>query len=381
MVVSKDGSGRVNQEKDAARVPLSRYALITAVVLIVILLKDLLLQAGTVIGLVFLSFLLAVGLEPAVAWLVRRSMKRSLAVITVCAVVALIAAGMAAIVVVPAVREFGSLVDVIPEQTERLAERLGGDNPIGRYLQEKEVHTNIQKALSDLPGAIGSSIGVVFDVLAGIVGVVFAGFTILALAVYFMFSLPKIINALAVTLGTPERDRVLRKALTQVGGYILGQALISATAGVSAYIFFLIAGLPYPAVLAVAVALLGLIPQVGAFAGATIGIVAALSVGVTIAILTLAFFVVYQLVENYWYAPKVFSKATTLSPLMAFIAALLGGASFGLVGAVAALPIAAAGKVVVSHLLAERVASGTIATHREGIQDEQALSPPTKKPD
>ena len=369
-----------NQDENAAKIPLSRYALITAIVLIVILLKDLLLQAGVVFGLVFLSFLLAVGLEPAVAWLVRRSMRRGLAVLAVCAVVALVAAGLLAIVVIPAVREFSELVTAIPDQVDRLSQRLGKDSPIGKYLEQEDVHSNIQKAISDLPAAIGSSIGVVFSLLAGIAGVVFAGFTIAALTVYFMAGLPRIIDAIAAMLGTPERDKVLRQALNQVGGYILGQALISATAGVSAYVFFLIAGLPYPAVLAVAVALLGLIPQVGAFAGASIGIAAALSVSVTTALFTLAFFVLYQLAENYWYAPKVFSKATTLSPLMAFIAALIGGASFGLVGVVAALPVAAAGRVVFGHLLARRIASGKEATHRQGGDDGQALSSPAEKP-
>lgn len=336
--------------------PLWRYAAITGVVLVTIGVAQLVVQARAVLVLIFLSFLLAAGLEPAVKWLTRRKIRRGAAVAIVCLSLTALVTGMVIVGVLPAVRQFWQLVDAAPGVVQDLARQVGDeDSTIGRYLARPEVQQALQKSLSSLPGILTSSVGVLFGLLAKIAGGIFSGLTIAALTVYFMLALPRIVDGAAALLGNREWAAVMNEALGKIGGYVTGQLIICATAGVTAYVFFLIAGVPYPALLAIGVAALDLVPQVGATLGAVLGVAMALTVSVSVAVVTLIFFVAYQQFENYLLAPRVFARATALSPLAAFAAALIGGAAAGLVGAVAALPVAAALQVVIRYVFASRL--------------------------
>ncbi|GIG69554.1 AI-2E family transporter [Phytomonospora endophytica] len=335
--------------------PLWRFALITGVVLLTAGVAYLAVQAIGVLVLIFLSFLLAAGLEPLVAWLTRRRVRRGLAVAIVCVSLVVAVAGLTVVGLLPAVRQFGELIDAVPEVLARLGDELSDENsPVGRYLREDQVQEGLKKGLSNLPSVLGTSFGVLFGVLGKIGTGLFSVLTVAALTVYFMLALPRIVDGAAALLGDRERASVMREALGKIGGYVSGQIVVCAAAGGFAYVFFLIAGVPYPALLALGVAALDLVPQVGATLGAILGVGMALTVGLSTALATIAFFAAYQLFENYLLAPRVFAKATSLTPLSAFAAALVGGAAAGLVGAIAALPVAAAGQVVVRYVFASR---------------------------
>jgi predicted PurR-regulated permease PerM len=335
---------------------LGRVAAITGVVLLTVGVAYLAVQARGVLVLIFLSFLLAAGLEPAVNLLTRRNIRRGFAVAIVCVSLTLLVTGLMIAGLIPAIRQFNQLVDAAPQAIEDLSRQIGDENStIGGYLAREDVQQAWQKALSALPGILTSSIGALFGLLAKLAGTLFSVLTIAALTVYFMLALPRLINSAAALLGNPERAAVMHEALGKIGGYVTGQIIICAAAGGTAYIFFLVAGVPYPALLAIGVATLDLVPQVGATLGAVLGVAMALTVSVALAVVTLAFFVAYQQFENYLLAPRVFARATSLSPLAAFTAALIGGAAAGLVGAIAALPIAAALQVVIRYAFGNRL--------------------------
>ncbi|MEV0647292.1 AI-2E family transporter [Phytomonospora sp. NPDC050363] len=335
--------------------PLWRYALITGMVLLTIGVAYLAIQAIGVLVLIFLSFLLAAGLEPLVSLLTRRRVRRGLAVAIVCVTLTLAVTGLVFVGLLPAIRQFGELIEAVPDVLTRLGDELSDENsPLGKYLREDEVQEGLKKGMSNLPTVLGTSFGVLFGVISKIGAGLFSVLTVAALTVYFMLALPRIVDGVASLLGNPEWANVMREALGKVGGYVSGQIVICAAAGGCAYVFFLIAGVPYPALLALGVAALDLVPQVGATLGAILGVGMALTVSLPTTIATVVFFSAYQLFENYLLAPRVFATATSLTPLSAFAAALIGGAAAGLVGAVAALPVAAAGQVVVRYVFASR---------------------------
>jgi predicted PurR-regulated permease PerM len=350
----------VSEPPLAPHPPLWRYAAITAVVLLTVGVAYLFLQARAVLVLIFLSFLLAAGLEPAVRWFTRRRVRRGAAVAIVCLTLAAVVTGMVMAGVVPAVRQFWQLVDAVPGVVADISEQVGDeDSTLGRYLARPEVQETLQRSLSSLPSLLTSSVGVIFGLLAKIAGGLFSVLTIAALTVYFMLALPRIVEGAAALLGNREWAAVMDEALGKIGGYVTGQLVICATAGVTAYVFFTIADVPYPALLAIGVAVLDLVPQVGATLGAVLGTAMALTVSVTVAVVTLIFFIAYQQFENYLLAPRIFARATALSPLSAFAAALIGGSAGGLVGAVAALPVAAALQVVIRYAFAARLDNGS----------------------
>lgn len=342
---------------DRSYPPFWRYAVITGIVLLTAGVAYLAVQALGVLILIFLSFLLAAGLEPLVALMTRRGMRRGLAVTIVCLTLTVAVLGLAAIGLAPAVRQFAQLLESLPETITKVGDQLSDENnAIGKFVRREDVQQGLKKALTALPDALSSSFGFLIGLLGKIGAGVFSVMTIAALTVYFMMALPRIVDGSARLLGNPEWAGVMREALGKIGGYVSGQIVICAAAGGCAYIFFLIAGVPYPALLALGVAALDLVPQVGATLGAILGVGMALTESVTKALITLAFFCAYQLFENYILAPRVFATAVSLTPLSAFAAALIGGAAAGLVGAVAALPVTAALQVVVRYVFASRFA-------------------------
>lgn len=337
------------------RMPLEDYAAITATVLLVLAVGAAVLVARGALVLVFVGFFLATGLEPTIRWLVRRGLRRGLAVAVLVLAVLAVLVGLAAVLIVPAVSEISSLVADLPARLSALGERFGGPgSTAGTALADPARHEQLQQALSGLGTLLATSAAAVFGVLGALFGGVFATVTVLALLVYFSLAMPRIRAGIDRLLAREERIAAADAALGRIGGYVSGQLVVSGIAGLTAFVFFLVAGVPYPALLAIVVAVLDAVPQIGATLASLVGVAGALTVSFTLAIVTLVFFVLYQGAENYLIAPRVFSQAIELSPVAAFVAILVGAAAGGLLGAMTALPLTAAGKVVLGHVMSER---------------------------
>jgi predicted PurR-regulated permease PerM len=130
--------------------------------------------------------------------------------------------------------------------------------------------------------------------------------------------------------------------LTKVGAYMVGALSIAVVAGLSTWVFGMIVGLAYPFALAVVVAVFDLIPQIGATLGAIVVSLVGLASSLTVALICVGFFLVYQQVENYLIYPNVMRRSVKVSDVAAVVAALLGGALFGVIGALVAIPMVAA---------------------------------------
>jgi predicted PurR-regulated permease PerM len=334
------------------RIPLWDVAAITATVLVVGLVALAVYAARGALLLVFVGFFLATGLEPAIRWCVAKGLRRGLALVLVVLALLLVGAGLIAVLVVPAVREIGALGQQLPQFLASLGQRTGGS--FGQALNDPAHHDQLQQALSRLGPVITGAVTTVFGVLGAVFGSVFSALTVLVLLVYFTLAMPRIRAGIDRMLVREDRIATADQALGRIGGYVSGQLIVSGIAGVVSFLFFLIAGVPYPALLGIVVAVLDAIPQIGATLASLVGILAALSVSVGLAVATLLFFCAYQGLENYLIAPRVFSKAIELSPVAAFVAVLVGGFSGGLLGAITALPLTAAGKVIIRQAMAER---------------------------
>ena len=178
----------------------------------------------------------------------------------------------------------------------------------------------------------------VFTVLAALV-------SILTMTVLLLIEGPRT-WAWALSFMAAERRPVAQDLgghlLASVGGYVRGNLFISLIAGVAAYIAMLILSVPFALPLAVAVAVLDLVPLVGATLGAIICvIVAAAGGGWLPGLILAAYFVVYQQVENNLIQTTVYSRTVALSPLAVLVASLFGAAVAGIVGVLLAIPVAA----------------------------------------
>jgi len=131
--------------------------------------------------------------------------------------------------------------------------------------------------------------------------------------------------------------------LEGVGGYVSGAFVVAMCAGISSLIFLFIVGLAeYAVALAFVVALLDVIPMIGATIGAVIVTLIGFAEDPKIGIACLIFYLIYQQLENYVIYPRVMSKSVDIPGAVTVIAALVGAALLGVVGALLAIPTAAA---------------------------------------
>jgi predicted PurR-regulated permease PerM len=145
----------------------------------------------------------------------------------------------------------------------------------------------------------------------------------------------------------PRWRRIGHDVYRTVGGYVTGNLLISLIAGVASGLVIWIAGVPFAVALGLLVALLDLIPLAGAtIAAVLVVLVAIASKGATAAIIIGVFFVIYQQLENHVIQPVVYGRTVQLSPLAVLVSVLIGAQIAGVLGALAAIPVAGTLQVV-----------------------------------
>ena len=155
-----------------------------------------------------------------------------------------------------------------------------------------------------------------------------------------------------------RRPRVILigdEILAKVGGYVLGNVITSVIAGLGTYFWLLAFGVPYPLLLAMFVALLDLIPVIGSTIGGVVVTLVALTVSLPVALATLAFYVAYRLAEDYLIVPRIMGRTVQVPAIVSLIAVLIGGVLLGIIGALVAIPVAAAIRVLLHEIAIRRL--------------------------
>ena len=188
----------------------------------------------------------------------------------------------------------------------------------------------------------GGVVGVGLAVLSAVAST----FIVTVLTLYFLSSLETTKHALYRLAPASRRERVTvlgDQVLDGVGGYVSGAFVVATCAGMSSLIFLFIVGLgEYAVALAFVVALLDVIPMIGATIGAVIVTAIGFAEDPKIGIACMIFYLLYQQVENYVIYPRVMSRSVDVPGAVTVIAALVGAALLGVVGALLAIPTAAA---------------------------------------
>jgi predicted PurR-regulated permease PerM len=294
---------------------------------------------------VLVAAFLAVSLDPAVRWLTARGMRRGLAVAIIFTIFLAIIVGFLMSVIPPLVNQFGQLVRHFPQTLTDLQERSARFRELDSRFH---LSTRLEGLLGQLPGRVtGGVLGLTSQVFGALVSFL----TVVVFTVYFLLDLPRLRHGVVRLFPVDRRDRygrVVDIMVNKVGDYMIGRLAIGFIAGVVAFAGLEALGVPYPVPLAIFIALLDLIPLIGH----PIGSVAALLVALITkglwptTVLLAIIFLVYQQVENYLIGPRVLRHSVDISAAAVLLAALIGAAILGVVGALIAIPIAAALKVV-----------------------------------
>ena len=187
-------------------------------------------------------------------------------------------------------------------------------------------------------GALGVGLKVLYALANSLI--------VLVLMIYFLASLPSIKHAgysLAPASRRPRVSELGDKIIRATGAYVAGAFLVALFAGLSTLVFSFIVGLgEYAFALAFVVGLFSLIPIVGAFVSGVIMTLLALTISPTVALVALVYYLAYQQLESYVIYPRIMKKSVDIPGSVTVVAALVGGSLMGIVGALLAVPVAAA---------------------------------------
>jgi predicted PurR-regulated permease PerM len=300
---------------------------------------EVIVHARSVLILIGLALFVAAGLDPAVTWLTRHGMRRWLAVITVVLLVLAILGGFLAAAIPPLTQQATALADQLPHYAKQLQDH---SSELGKLNARYQLEQRLEKLVSTRGTTVVSGL-----VGAGmfVIGAVGSLLVVVVLTIYFLAGLPRI-KLFAYRLAPQSRRaRVILlgdEIFTKVGAYVLGNVVTSVIAGIGTFAWMLIFGIPYPVLLGLFVALLDLIPVIGSTIGGIVVTLVALTVSLPVALFTIAFYVGYRLAEDYLLVPRILGRAVQVPAVVSVVAVLVGGALLGIIGALVAIPAAAA---------------------------------------
>jgi len=313
---------------------------------------ELLIKAGSILILVGMALFIAAGLDPIVSWLTRHRVPRWLGVvITLLGLVGILAVFLA--LAIPRVTaEATALVNQLPHYAKELQNH---NSELGKL----NAKYGIESKLSTLISSHGSSlVGGVLSVGEVVVSAVSSFLLVFVLTVYFLGGLPRIKLFAYRLVPASRRPRTILltdEIFSRVGGYVLGNVLTSLIIGVGTAVWMLAWGIPYPFLLAMFVALVDLIPVIGSYIGGAAVVLTALTVSLPVAIATLAFMVLYKLAEDYFIVPRVMGRTVQVPATVTLVAVLIGGTLLGIIGALVAIPVAAAGRLLLQEIAFRRL--------------------------
>jgi predicted PurR-regulated permease PerM len=311
------------------------------------------LEIGSVLILVVVAMFLAAGLNPIVEYFMGHGLKRPWALLVVIAGV-LVTLTLFILAIVPVVTDqVTSITDNAPTWLDQLTHNRQIQNLNDQY----DIVTKAKDYISSgtlAKNVFGGALNVGLKVLSLLGNI----FVVIVLTLYFLASLPTIKKALYQLAPASRRDRVSKlgdQIVRGIGGYVSGAFVIALCAGVTTLIFLAIIGLgQYAVALALVVALLDVIPMIGATLGAVIVCAIAFATDVKMGIAAVIFYIAYQQIENYIIYPRVMSRSVEIPGALTVIAALIGAALLGVVGALLAIPTAAAVLLVVREVWVRR---------------------------
>jgi predicted PurR-regulated permease PerM len=321
-------------------------------VAVTVLFVELIILAQETLVLMGLALFIAVGLEPAVSWLVRRRLPRWAAVTAVFLALFGAVGGFLATAIPQLATQATAFAVQVPAYLEELQNQ---NTTLGSLNQQFGITDKVRDAL----GAGGTDlVNGVLGAGAIVLGVLSSTLIVLVLTVYFLADLPRLRRGMYRMVPATRRPRVILigdEVFAKVGAYVLGLMVLCVIAGSSALVWMLAWDVPYPLLLAIMVMLLDVIPVVGTSVAGIVVTLVAMSVSLPVGLATAGFFVVYRVVEDYILVPRIIGRAVHVPALLTVVALLLGGVLLGVVGAIVAVPVAAAVLLVVREVLVPRL--------------------------
>ncbi|MGW2787841.1 AI-2E family transporter [Streptomyces populi] len=337
-------------------VPIRTLLAAIGLVLAAYVVLHLVVQTRRVLVWMVIALFFAIALYPAVDAVERRLTRchRSMATLLVFLATVVVIGTLVALFIMPLAHEGTRLAGRLPTIVE---DARNGRGPIGDLLERTHALRYVQQHRDQI-GSFATGLGTPALAFVRSAATTVAGaVTIFVLAYLMVLEGPKMIDGGLALTDEARAGRIRRVGAAcarTVNGYLTGNLLISVVCGVLTYVMLLIVGVPFAGLLALFVALADLIPLVGATLGAVVASLAAFIHSIPAGIAAVAFFIVYQQVENHLLQPVILSRTVKLNPLTVLVSILLSVEIAGILGALLAIPVAGMIKVVLRDIWAQR---------------------------
>ena len=304
--------------------------------------------------LIYISALIAMGFAPVVRLIQRpradsgRSrVPRVLAILVIYLAIIAVVVLVGMMVVPPLIEQATLLWADLPQYFNRFQTFLISHNLLAHRV-------TLQEAVQSAPaGASGNAVGTVLLALWSLVGGVFGLITILILSFYLLIEAESLFNYVTRFVPQPQRAKFTtgsREAVLKVSAWLRAQLILAGVMGVFAAVGLGLMGEPYFYVVALIAAVGETIPIIGPIIGGITAVTVAITKSPVLALKVGVYFLVLHQLEANILVPKIMERRVGVSPVTVMIALLIGGALWGLIGAILAIPTAAILSVVVEEV-------------------------------
>jgi predicted PurR-regulated permease PerM len=290
------------------------------------------------------ALFIALGLDPVVRWLETRKVPRPGGILISVSVLVLAVAGFFATLIPTIVEQVSEIVRQAPEWIRGFLDSDFFRTVDSQFGVRDRITTELDKFVKD-PEAMGGIFGGVVGFGSTVANGLFGTLIVLVLSLYFLAALPSMKKWAYRLAPRSRRPRVqaLSEAITDsVGNYVIGQACVALLNALFAFIVMSILGIPFSVLLAFVVALLAFIPLVGGMIAAVVVILVALTAGWQTAVIYAIAYFAYLQFEAYFISPRIMQRAVAVPGAVAVISVIAGGSLLGVLGALIAIPTAAA---------------------------------------
>ena len=311
-------------------------------------------HAVLAITLTIMSALLAVALDHVVSYLERLGVRRMLAIVVVTVLGLALLAAFGFTVIPAAISQGKALAEEAPQllrdaQATRLFRSVDAQLQIAERLEE------LQRRLPDLVEGAASPL---LTALGGVLTFAGAAMTIGFVTIFMLVFGARIVRT-ALDEARVERRatyaRLVEKIYGSIGGYLGGLMLICTINATLTSTFLAIVGVTFFLPLGILSGFSSTVPYAGpAASGIFISLLATVTGGVWHGVASLVYFVAYGQLEGNVLAPLVFRRTVHVNPLVVLLSVLFFGEMAGVMGAIVAVPVVAAGQIVLREVLRVR---------------------------
>lgn len=299
---------------------------------------------GQLIVWIAAALFIALGLDPLVRRVESWGAPRWVGVLTAALGLAAVAGAFVALLVPTVIEQSTQLVQDLPAIIDGVMR--------AEWFVQLDEEFHLQEAVRAQTERLAADGVAVTDLFGGLLGLgqtvlnaVFSVLVVVVLTLYFLSSLPHMkywAYRLAPRSRRPRIEALSEQITSSVGHYVMGQSFVAALNGAVAFTALAIAGAPFAVLLAAIAAFMAFIPLVGAAIGGTLLTLVSLLTSWQTAAVFAAIYFVYLQIEAYVISPRVMARAVSVPAAVAVIAVIAGGALLGVLGALMAIPLAAA---------------------------------------